>query len=81
MTMNAHDVLNEHGPSETLVHKIVYEAVMHALKVAQPRLPEAGATPIALNAAIRAATQIDAATADFFKRIEISGVKDYPRQN
>jgi len=52
------------APPETdlkkLVHEIVYQAVMHALKIAQPRLPQAGATPIAINAAIRASTEIEA---------------------
>lgn len=43
---------NLQGPTSR-VHEIIYEAVRHALKIAQPGLPEAGATPIALNAAIR----------------------------
>jgi len=42
-----------------MIHETIFRAVMYALKIAQPRLPEAGATPIALNAAIHATDEIE----------------------
>ena len=42
-----------------MIHETIYRSVMHALKTAQPQLPEAGATPIAINAAVRATDEIE----------------------
>lgn len=42
-----------------MIHEAVFDAVVHALKIGQPGLPEAGWTPIAINAAIRAAAEIE----------------------
>lgn len=66
MAEHEHDLA---GPPETMVHRIVFDAVMHALKVGAPGLAEAGRTPIAINAAIRASAQIDTLVADMIRNL------------